>query len=85
MQTMAHVPKKTDDYRACHNSSQQRGTLGGTCNGGGAGQDCEDGRVCMVEAHSVHRAKLGEVVFVGDVVAVPSHNIEGGVRLARPE
>lgn len=31
----------------------------------------------MVKAHSIHGAELAEIIFVGGVVAVPGHNIEG--------
>jgi len=55
-------------------SNKQNGITWGN---GGAGKDGEDGGVCVVESHRVHRAEARQVVLVGRVVAMPGNHIEG--------
>ena len=53
--------------------------VGGAFDGRGRGEDGVDGGVGVVEADGVDGVEAGHVVLVGRVVAVPGHDVDGGV------
>jgi hypothetical protein len=71
-----HVPAGAEDEKVCEGRG---GVAGGGC------QDAEDGRVDVVDGDGAYVYELGQVVFVGDVVAVPGDDVKGRVVLGRFE
>lgn len=48
-------------------------------------QDAKDGRVNMIHGDGTHVDELGDIVFVWDIVTVPSHDVERAVLLSALE
>lgn len=69
---LLHGPARREDDKVCdcRPSAVRR-----------AGKHSKDGRVRVVERDRVDDHELGEVVFKGDVVAVPGDHVEGAVAL----